>query len=145
MSEGVTECAVTIKDTFEDGFTETGTLPLNGHRAEPRDIWKARKFIEEHSIERLSLGRVAAEAGINPTHLSEKFKQVTKVKFVDYVARTRFERAKQLLENLDLRVSEIAFGVGFQSLSQFNRVFKKFSGKSPSEYRITHANGRKWH
>ena len=117
----------------------------NHPRAEPRDIWKARRFIEEHSSEHLSLCKVAGVAGINATHLSEKFKQVTGTKFVDYVARTRFEKARQLLENPDLRVSEIAFGVGFQSLSQFNRVFKKLSGKSPSEYRGGNSQRRRRH
>lgn len=107
-------------------------------RAEPRDIWKARKFIEEHSSEELSLAKAAKAVGINPTHLSEKFKQVTGVKFVDYIARTRFEKARKLLEDVDLRTSEIAFAVGFQSLSQFNRVFKRLSGKSPTTYRATH-------
>jgi AraC-like DNA-binding protein len=115
----------------------TGT-PRHRHRAEPRDIWKARKFIEEHSTEELSLGKVAKEVGINPTHLSEKFKQVTGEKFVDYIACARFEEARKLLEDVDLRTSEIAFAVGFQSLSQFNRVFKKLSGKSPTAYRATH-------
>jgi AraC-like DNA-binding protein len=78
---------------------------------------------------------VAAAVSISPTHLSEKFKHVTGIKFVDYVARTRFEKACALLHDRNMRVSEIAFAVGFQSLSQFNRVFKKLSGKSPREYR----------
>jgi transcriptional regulator GlxA family with amidase domain len=51
------------------------------------------------------------------------------------VARTRFENARNLLRDSNLRVSEIAFAVGFQSLSQFNRVFKKLAGKSPTEFR----------
>jgi Response regulator containing CheY-like receiver domain and AraC-type DNA-binding domain len=114
------------------------------HRAEPRDIWMARRFIEEHATEELSLGKVAKAVGINPTHLSEKFKQVTGAKFVDYIARTRFEKARKLLEDVDLRTSEIAFAAGFQSLSQFNRVFKKLSGKSPTTYRMTHLR-RKHH
>src|SRR5581483_247164 len=97
--------------------------------------WKARKFIEEHCGEHLALPKVANVAGINPTHLSEKFKQVTGIKFVDYVANIRFEKARKLLEHGDLRISEIAFAVGFQSLSQFNRVFKKFAGASPTQYR----------
>jgi len=105
------------------------------HRAEPVAIWKARRFIEEHSGEELSLRKVAKAVSISANHLSEKFKQVTGVNFVDYVARTRFENASNLLQNSNLRVREIAFEVGFQSLSQFNRVFKKFSGKSPTEYR----------
>jgi AraC-like DNA-binding protein len=107
----------------------------DGHRAEPVEIWKARKFIKEHSIEELSLNKVAKAAGISRNHLSEKFKQVTGINFVEYVARTRFEKACELLRDVDLRISEIAFAVGFQSLSQFNRVFKKFAGKSPSAYR----------
>jgi len=83
----------------------------------------------------VSLGKVARAANISANHLSEKFKQVTGVNFVEYVARTRFEKARALLHQRDLRVSEIAFAVGFQSLSQFNRVFKRLAGKSPSAYR----------
>jgi AraC-like DNA-binding protein len=105
------------------------------HRAEPVEIWKARKFIEEHSGEELSLSKVAKAVSISANHLSEKFKQITGVNFVDYIARTRFEKACNLLLNSNLRISEIAFAVGFQSLSQFNRVFKKLSGKSPRVYR----------
>jgi AraC-like DNA-binding protein len=107
----------------------------NQGRAESADIWKARQFIKQHSDEEISLTKLAKAVNISPTHLSEKFKQVTGVNFVDYVARTRFDKACELLADGDLRISEIAFEVGFQSLSQFNRVFKKFSGKSPSAYR----------
>jgi AraC-like DNA-binding protein len=107
----------------------------NGDRAEPVEIWKARKFIEEHSNEELSLKRVARAVNISRNYLSEKFKEVTGVNFVEYVARVRFEKACDLLENPDRRISEIAFAVGFQSLSQFNRIFKKLSGKSPTAYR----------
>lgn len=110
----------------------------NSSGAEPADIWKARRLIEQHSAEELSLTKVARAVHISPTHFSEKFKQVTGVNFVDYVARTRFEKARKLLEDVDLRISEIAFAVGFQSLSQFNRVFKKLSGKSPTAYRAKH-------
>ena len=62
---------------------------------------------------------------MNANHLSENFKQVTGINFVEYVARTRFANACDLLRNPDLRISEIAFAAGFQSLSQFNRVFQK--------------------
>ena len=103
----------------------------DGNRAEPVEIWKARNFIHEHSDEELSLTQVAKAANISPNYLSEKFKQVTGVNFVKYVARTRYEKARALLHDFDLRVSEIAFAAGFQSLSQFNRVFKKFSGSLP--------------
>ena len=104
-------------------------------RAEPVEIWKARKFIEEHSADELSLGTVAKAVSFNANYLSERFKLVTGVNFVEYVARTRFEKACNLLRDGDLRISYIAFAAGFQSLAQFNRVFKRLSGKSPTEYR----------
>jgi len=105
------------------------------NRAEPVEIWKARKFIEQHSAEEVSLTKVAKAVNISANYLSEKFKKVTGVNFVYYIARTRIEKARALLEDVDLRISEIAFAVGFQSLSQFNRVFKTLSGKSPTEFR----------
>jgi AraC-like DNA-binding protein len=109
----------------------------SGNRAEPVAIWKARKYIEEHSREELSLKKLAKAVNMNANYLSENFKQVTGINFVEYVARTRFANACDLLRNDNLRISEIAFDAGFQSLSQFNRVFKKFSGKSPTQYRGT--------
>src|SRR3989440_8841235 len=105
----------------------------NGSRAEPVEIWKARNFIREHSDEELSLTKVAKSVNISANHLSEKFKEVTGVNFVDYIARTRTEKACQFLQNSNLRISEIAFAVGFQSLSQFNRVFKRLTRKSPTQ------------
>ena len=115
----------------------------SGNRAEPVAIWKARKYIDEHSREELSLTRIAKAVNMNANYLSENFKQVTGIKFVDYVAHARFKNACDLLRNSRLRISEIAFAVGFQSLSQFNRVFKKLSGKSPSAYRAAHSTRAK--
>jgi len=113
-------------------------------RAEPFAIWKTRKYIEEHEDEELSLTKVANVVNVNANYLSERFKQVTGMNFVEYLARTRFEKACGLLHDADLRISEIAFAAGFQSLSQFNRVFKRFSGKSPTEYQakkpVVHRN-----
>ena len=71
----------------------------NPVRAEPVEIWKARSFIEDHSGEELSLRKVAKAVNISANHLSEKFKQVTSVKFVNYVAQMRFEKARDLLQN----------------------------------------------
>jgi YesN/AraC family two-component response regulator len=114
----------------------------SGNRAEPVAIWKARKYIDEHSREELSLTRVAKAVNMNANYLSENFKQVTGIKFVDYVAHARFKNACDLLRSSRLRISEIAFAVGFQSLSQFNRVFKKLCGKSPTQFRARRVDRR---
>ena len=78
---------------------------------------------------------MAKAVNIHPNYLSEKFKKITGMTFVEYVARTRFQRACGLLHNGDVRISEVAFAAGFRSLSQFNRVFKRLSGKSPTQFR----------
>ena len=103
--------------------------------AESGRIWKARNFIDEHLGEELSLTKVAQAADTSANYLSEKFKEAVGINFVNYVAQARYQKAATLLGNDGLRVSDIAFAAGFQSLSQFNRIFKKVSGKSPSEYR----------
>src|SRR5437762_11087437 len=107
-------------------------------RPERVEIWKARKFIHEHSDDELSLTKVAKFAHMSANYLSEKFKEVAGINFVDYVTRIRVGKARDLLQNSNLRVSEIAFAVGFQSLSQFNRVFKKLTRQSPTQFRVAH-------
>jgi AraC-like DNA-binding protein len=63
------------------------------------------------------------------------FKRTTGLNFTEYLSRVRVEKAKNLLLNPNLRVSEVAFEVGFQSLTHFNRVFRKIAGESPTDYR----------
>lgn len=123
---------------------ETDDRSRNGRNgAESGRIWKARNFIDEHAGEELSLTKVAKAADTSANYLSEKFKEAVGINFVKYVARARYEKAAALLRETDLRVSEIAFAAGFQSLSQFNRVFKKLAGKSPTEYRVAKLTSQK--
>jgi hypothetical protein len=55
--------------------------------------------------------------------------------FTEFISRTRIEKARNFLLNPNLRISEIGFETGFQSLTHFNRVFRKIAGQSPTEYR----------
>lgn len=110
-------------------------LALRSRTSEPETVSRARHYIDQKFREELSLPDVAHVVNMSANYFSEKFKQATGLNFVDYVARTRIEKARNLLLNPNLRVSEIAFDVGFQSLSQFNRAFKRIAGQSPSEFR----------
>jgi len=103
--------------------------------SEPPMITRARDFISKNQGEALSLGQVARAVNTSTFYFCKMFKKATGLNFTDYVSRTRIEKAKNLLLNPNLRVSEIAFEVGFQSLTHFNRVFKKIVGESPTEYR----------
>jgi AraC-like DNA-binding protein len=103
--------------------------------AEPPVIAKAKEFIREHQAENLSLGQVAKAVNTSTFYFCKLFKKITGVNFTDYVSRVRIEKAKDLLLNPNLRISEIAYEVGFQSLTHFNRVFKRILGQSPTDYR----------
>lgn len=103
--------------------------------AEPPVITRAKEYIQEHQTENLRLGHVAKACNTSTFYFCKMFKKVTGINFTDYLSRVRIEKSKNLLLNPNLRVSEIAFEVGFQSLTHFNRVFKKILGQSPTEYR----------
>ena len=102
---------------------------------EPPVIRRAKEFIQEHQAEDISLSQVARAVNTSTFYFCKMFKKVTGINFTDYLSRVRIEKSKNLLLNPNLRVSEIAFEVGFQSLTHFNRVFKKVLGQTPTDYR----------
>ena len=108
---------------------------IQQENAESPVITRAKEYINEHQSEKLSLGQVAKAVNMSAFYFCKMFKKVTGVNFTDYLSRVRIEKAKNLLLNPNLRVSEIAFEVGFQSLTHFNRVFKKLLCQSPTDYR----------
>jgi YesN/AraC family two-component response regulator len=108
---------------------------IQQENSEPPVIAKARAYIQEHQAEELSLTQVAKAVNMSSFYFCKMFKKIAGINFTAYVARVRIEKSKNLLLNPNLRVSEIAFEVGFQSLTHFNRVFKKILGQSPTEYR----------
>jgi AraC-like DNA-binding protein len=108
---------------------------MQAQHAEPPAITRAREFLEANYGERLSLSRVARVVHASPFYFCKLFKRETGSNFTDYLARIRIEKARTLLLNPNLRISEIAFEVGFQSLTHFNRVFKRLTGLPPSQYR----------
>jgi AraC-like DNA-binding protein/ligand-binding sensor protein len=103
--------------------------------AESPAVAKARLFIAEHQSEELSLSQVAQAVNMSAFYFCKTFKKATGMTFTEYLARVRVEKVKNLLLNPHKRVSEAAYEAGFQSLSQFNRVFRRIAGESPSVYR----------
>ena len=118
-------------------------LMTEKNNAEPPLVMKARDYIEKHKSEELSLANVAKAAGASVFHFCKIFHKATGLKFTDYVARVRLEDARNRLLNPNLRISEIAYDVGFQSLTQFNRTFKRVFGQSPTEFRARVSSGRR--
>ncbi|KXU36662.1 AraC family transcriptional regulator [Cephaloticoccus primus] len=101
----------------------------------PPSVHKARGLIDSRHHEELTLSEVAKAVNMSSFYFCKMFKRSTGLTFTDYLARVRVQKVKNLLINPHKRISEAAFECGFQSLSQFNRVFKKVTGEAPKAYR----------
>lgn len=112
-------------------------ITFQSDHAEPVNVTRARRYIDEHKAEALSLEKVAHAVGMSSFYFCKRFHKVVGCTFTEYVARVRVEAAKQRLLDPNARVSEVAFDAGFQSITHFNRVFKNLVGRSPTEYRET--------
>jgi len=98
-----------------------------------------KSYIHEKLSEKISLDALAQNAKVTNSYLCKQFKKATGLTVVEYINRHRIELAKELLTSKNVRIIEIAYETGFQSLSQFNRSFHRYTGKSPTEYKSTTA------
>ncbi len=110
-------------------------IAVRRQNEEPAMVAKAKAFLEENQTEDLTLDDVAKAVHVSTFHFCKVFKKATGLTYTEYLSRLRVERAKKLLLNPNLRISEIAYEVGFRSLTHFNRTFKKVAGIAPTDYR----------
>jgi AraC-like DNA-binding protein len=110
-------------------------IAVENLEAEPAAVTRAKKFISQNQDGALCLATVAKTVNTSTFYFCKLFKRATGLTFTAYVARVRIEKAKTLLLACNRRVSGIAYEVGFQSLTHFNRVFRQIVGQSPSNYR----------
>lgn len=96
----------------------------------------ALQYIRSHFQETLSLEKIASIVYLNPVYFSQLFKQKTGTGYKDYVIKLRMERAKELLANRNLRVTDVAKLVGYDDLRHFTQVFRKKYNITPTEYRL---------
>ena len=96
-------------------------------------------FIEANLEENLTLTEIAQEADLSLYHFARAFKQTLGVTPIQYLMQQRIERAKQLLADSDLPLSEIALNVGFKNQSHFTTLFRKFTEMTPKAWRNSHA------
>jgi AraC-like DNA-binding protein len=83
----------------------------------------------------MSVKELAERVSLSPCHFCKVFKKQTGVTFTEYRVRHRIQRAQELLRNPHLRISEVAFEAGFDSIQYFNRVFRRMTGCSPTDFR----------
>lgn len=130
------ESMIDLLKIFSTQLSEYATtVNTVDENAEPEAITKAKNFILKNLDQSFSLGEIAGQVGMSESHLCRTFRSATGVTISQFVAQCRINKAKKELAKTKLRISEIAYQIGFQSLSQFNRTFAKVVGISPSEYR----------
>ena len=114
------------------------SLKLNGDGSAQRMrgvIERAINFMEKHYDEDISLDQIARAAYLSTYHFCRLFKKQVGTTCNKYLSILRIERAKELLKETDLPVTEISFKAGFNYLTHFERVFKRLEGMTPSAYR----------
>ena len=100
-------------------------------------IRRALTFIAEHSAEEITLEDAAREAGLSRYYFCRLFRRETGATFLNYLRHQRIRQAEALLANRHMRITDVAYTVGFRDLSHFDRTFRRVAGRSPSEYRAS--------
>ena len=130
------EAALRLLTIFAQHLSSlSNQLMVSSQQVEAPMVARAKIFITEHQDEDISLRQVAGAVNTSAFYFCKMFKQATGLTFTDYLARLRVEKVKNRLLNPHKRISEAAYEAGFQSLSQFNRVFRKITGEAPTVWR----------
>lgn len=110
----------------------------NGHNYDYIDYVK--QFVREHYRDPIYLSDLAVAAHISPNYLSTLFRKKEGCSFTEYLVRFRIERAAEIIAVERIPFVEAANMVGYTDYAQFCKMFKKYKGKSPSEYRQSNIN-----
>jgi AraC family transcriptional regulator len=103
----------------------------------PHKLRRAVEHISDHleQEQEVSLAVVAEEVGMSYYHFSRSFKQSIGLSPIHYITQQRIERAKRLLAETELPISEIALRAGFSSQSHFTTSFRRLAGVTPNSFR----------
>lgn len=98
---------------------------------------KFEEVIRNNQYAILTVDELAALCHMSLSSFKRKFQEVYSDSPIKYLSKKKILKAAELLKDKNNRISDIAYDVGFESLSTFNRTFKSHYGKSPSEYRLS--------
>ena len=98
-------------------------------------IRKAKEYISSHYSENINLDEICGYAAISKNYFCHLFKNETGISIWEYLTGFRIEKAKEFLVASDMKNYEVSFRIGYENPSYFSKTFRKFTGKSPSEFR----------
>ncbi|MBI2987497.1 MAG: helix-turn-helix domain-containing protein [Deltaproteobacteria bacterium] len=136
LSSERSRSAATLLEMFAQYLSERGNQLLadEPEQASPL-LKKIEAYLAANQNRSVSTKELAQRVHLSPCYFCKLFKKQTGLTFTEYRRRARVVKAKRLLLDPHRRVSEVAFDAGFDSIPYFNRVFRRFVGCSPSEYR----------
>lgn len=102
-----------------------------------RRLYLAREYAEASFERPVRLAELADVAGMSPNHLLRSFRQLFGCTPLQYLTARRIQLARRLLSDSELPISEVCLAIGFESFGSFSRIFRRYAGCSPSEYRST--------
>jgi AraC-like DNA-binding protein/ligand-binding sensor protein len=132
------EAIVQLLNVFAQYLADyAGKHAIAGGADEPAAVTSAKRYVQEHVDEPITLAEVVKQVGVSRFYFCKLFKKATGMTLTEYVGRVRVEKAKTLLVDPNLRISEVVYAAGFGSIPNFNSVFRRYVGMSPSDYRET--------
>lgn len=114
------------------GILTAGSMYTSGM---PAWVKFTKELINDGELASLSLKYISETAGIHPMHLSRDFQRYFNASFSEYVRKVRVEKARAMLMDDEIPLASIANDCGFSDQSHFTRVFKRFTGVTPLQYR----------
>lgn len=119
---------------FNSIVDEISNCSINHNKKHTEIINQINSYIEENYTSSISLSNIAEKFFINKNYLCDIFKSETNSTINDYITNLRIDKSKELIRDTSLTLTQIAYQIGYQNTSYFNRVFRKKTGISPSEY-----------
>lgn len=146
------ELALTEENERRDGYTlfvkgliyaiiallnREGALALYNteNSAEIRKLRPAIAYIDDNFAKNITLDEIAEVQKLNPSYFCRLFKRASGQSFIDYLNFLRICKSEKLLAQKDRSILDVAYDVGFSSISYYNRVFKRYKHCTPTEYR----------
>ncbi len=112
-----------------------GLLNAKGNGGLRGKVELAKRFLERNCFKKVTLADAAAEVFVSPKYLSRIFRAISGVSFSSYRTGIKLKKSKELLESDQLSVSRISYKMGFKNPESFMRMFVKMTGTTPSRYR----------
>ncbi|MBP2637470.1 MAG: AraC family transcriptional regulator [Firmicutes bacterium] len=98
-------------------------------------VGQAKDIINADYNQQIDISYIAKQLGVSKNHLIRLFKRHSEFTPTQYFTKVRVGKARELLDQEDLSILELAYAVGFKSLSNFYKCFKEQTGRTPHEYR----------